>query len=161
MPVPARNTLAVIGAGPIGLEAALAALDHGFDVQVFEQGEIGSHPLAWGHVRMLTPWRTNLGAHARAHLEAAGWQTPDVETCPTGLEFAEQYLQPLARLPELKDRVHTFTQVVRVSRHGLLKNEGNAGARRWPARARGAAAPAARRAGRARRSGRGPRRSRA
>jgi len=123
MPVPARNTLAVIGAGPIGLEAALAALDHGFDVQVFEQGEIGSHPLAWGHVRMLTPWRTNLGAHARAHLEAAGWQTPDVETCPTGLEFAEQYLQPLARLPELKERVHAYAQVVQAGRRGCVAGE--------------------------------------
>ena len=55
MSLPARNTLAVIGAGPIGLEAASVALDLGFDVHLFERGEVGAHPLGWGHVRMFTP----------------------------------------------------------------------------------------------------------
>jgi len=123
MPMPARNTLAVIGAGPIGLEAAVAALDRGLDVHVFERGEAGSHPIAWGHVRMFTPWRMNLGAHGRAHLEATGWGAPQPEVHPTGLEYAEQYLQPLAGLPELKDRVHTHAQVVQVSRRGLLQTD--------------------------------------
>lgn len=131
MLLPAPNTLAVIGAGPVGLEAALAALDRGFDVQVLEQGEVGSHPLAWGHVRMFTPWRMNLGKHSRAHLEGAGWTAPDPEACPTGLELAERYLQPLAHLPELTGRIHPFTQVVQASRHGLLRGEGSdAGTRR-------------------------------
>jgi hypothetical protein len=131
MPFPAPNTLAVIGAGPVGLEAALAALDRGFDVQVLEQGEVASHPLAWGHVRMFTPWRMNLGKHSRAHLAATGWTAPDPEICPTGAELAEHYLQPLAHLPELAGRLHPFAQVVRVSRHGLMRGEGSdAGTRR-------------------------------
>jgi hypothetical protein len=125
MLLPAPDTLAIIGAGPVGLEAALAALDHGFDVQVLEQGEVGSHPLAWGHVRMFTPWRMNLGKHSRAHLEAAGWTAPDPEACPTGAELAERYLQPLAHLPEMAGRIHPFMQVVQVSRHGLLRGEGS------------------------------------
>ena len=50
MPLPARNTLAVLGAGPIGLEAASAALDAGLDVHVFERGEVAAHVIAWGHV---------------------------------------------------------------------------------------------------------------
>jgi len=124
MPLPAAHSLAIIGAGPAGLEAALAALDHGLDPRVFEQGEVGAHPLAWGHVRMFTPWRMNLGKHSRAHLEAAGWTAPDLEALPTGLELAERYLQPLAHLPELAGRVHVFTQVVQAGRHGLLRGEG-------------------------------------
>jgi thioredoxin reductase len=131
MLLPTPNTLAIIGAGPVGLEAALAALDHGFDAQVLEQGEVGSHPLAWGHVRMFTPWRMNLGKHSRAHLEATGWTAPDPEACPTGLELTERYLQPLAHLPVLAGRIHPFTQVVQASRHGLLRGEGSdAGTRR-------------------------------
>jgi thioredoxin reductase len=120
---PARNTLAVVGAGPIGLEAALAALDHGLDVHVFEQGEVGSHPLSWGHVRMFTPWRMNVGPSSAAHLAATGWTSPEPESCPTGAELAERYLAPLARLPELAGRVHTHAQVVHMSRRGALKGD--------------------------------------
>lgn len=123
MQLPARNTLAIAGAGPIGLEAAMAALDHGLDVHVFEQGEVGSHPLGWGHVRMFTPWRMNLGSHSRAHLEATGWTAPDLDACPTGAELVERYLEPLAKLPELEGRIHTHAQVVSIGRHGLLKDD--------------------------------------
>src|SRR5438876_8864398 len=123
MPPPARNSLAIVGAGPIGLEAALAALDSGFDVHVFERGEVGSHPVAWGHVRMFTPWRMNLGPRSLTHLRASGWTPPDPEELPTGLEYAEHCLQPIARLPELKDRVHAHAQVVHVSRRGALKGD--------------------------------------
>jgi thioredoxin reductase len=125
MPLPARNTLAVIGAGPVGLEVALASLDAGFDVHVFERGEVGAHPIAWGHVRMFTPWRMNVGPASRAHLERAGWQAPESEACPTGLEFAERCLEPVSRLPELAGRVHTHAQVVHVSRRGLLASDGD------------------------------------
>ena len=121
--LPARNTLAIIGAGPMGLEAAAAALDHDFDLHVFEQGEVGSHPIAWGHVRMFTPWRMNLGPAARRRLERSGWTAPDPEQCPTGNELAERYLQPLAALAEIKPRVHTHAQVVHASRSGALKGD--------------------------------------
>jgi hypothetical protein len=122
--IPARNTLAIVGAGPIGLEAAACALDRGFDVHVFERGEVGAHPIAWGHVRMFTPWKMNLGPRSTALLEAAGWSRPDPETCPTGDELATRYLQPLAALPEIGPRIHTHAQVVHISRRGALKGDG-------------------------------------
>jgi thioredoxin reductase len=123
MPLPARNSLAVIGGGPIGLEAALAALDRGFDVHVFERGEVADHVLAWGHVRLFTPWRMNLGTVGREHLEASGWKAPDAEEFPTGRELVERCLRPLAALPELRERVHTHAQVVHIGRRGLLKGD--------------------------------------
>lgn len=123
MPLPPRNTLAIIGAGPVGIEAALAAIDAGFDVHVFEQGEPGSHPIAWGHVRMFTPWRMNVGPATARHLGAASWKPPDAETCPTGLEFATTCLQRAAALPALKERLHAHAQVVQVGRRGTLKGE--------------------------------------
>ena len=123
MTLPARNTLAIVGAGPVGLEAAAAALDQGLDVHVFERGEVGAHPLGWGHVRMFTPWRMNLGPHATRRLAAAGWSAADPGECPTGADYAERYLQPLARLPELKDRVHAHAQVVHIGRRGVLKGD--------------------------------------
>jgi thioredoxin reductase len=134
MPVPARNTLAVLGAGPIGLEAALAGLDQGFDVHLFERGEVGSHPIAWGHVRMFTPWRMNLGPTSVERLRRTGWQAPDSEALPTGRELADQYLTPLGRLPELEGRLHTHAQVVHVSRSGLLKSDSSGSRRERPFR---------------------------
>ena len=136
MSTPARDTLAIVGAGPIGLEAALAALDAGFDVHVFERGEPGAHVLAWGHVRMFTPWRMNLGPASRAHLERGDWTAPADGGCPTGAEYAERYLQPVARLPELKDRVHAHAQVVHIGRQHLLKGDspGAGGRRQHPFR---------------------------
>ena len=131
---PARNTLAVIGAGPIGLEAAVTALEHGFDAHVFERGEVGAHPIAWGHVRMFTPWKMNLGPRSRARLEASGWTPPDPGAFPTGLELAERYLQSLAALPDLKPRLHTHAQVVHASRRGALKSDEGPARRERPFR---------------------------
>jgi pyridine nucleotide-disulfide oxidoreductase len=123
MPSPARHTLAIVGAGPIGLEAAAAALDAGFDVHVFERGEPGAHVVAWGHVAMFTPWRMNLGPASRARLERSGWEAPAAEGFPTGEEYAERYLRPLAALPELRDRLHAHSQVVHIGRRALLKGD--------------------------------------
>ena len=130
MPLPARNSLAVIGAGPIGLEAAAAAIDVGFDVHVFERGDVGAHAIAWGHVRMFTPWRMNIGPAAAVRLAGTDWTRPDAETCPTGRELAERYLAPLAALSELKPRVHERSRVVHVGRRGLLKADDPDSARR-------------------------------
>ena len=129
MPSFPSRSVAIVGAGPLGLEAALAALDHGLDPQVYEQGEVGAHALAWGHVRLFTPWRMNVGVHARAHLEAAGWTPPAAEELPTGLELVERYLRPLAALPELRERVHPFTQVVAAGLPGQRPGEGDPRAR--------------------------------
>ena len=136
MSTPARNTLAIVGAGPIGLEAALAALDAGFDTHLFERGDPGAHMLAWGHVRMFTPWRMNIGPSSRAHLERSSWTAPDPDACPTGAEYVERLLQPLAMLPELKGRIHAHAQVVHIGRRGLLKSDSpaNGGRREHPFR---------------------------
>jgi cation diffusion facilitator CzcD-associated flavoprotein CzcO len=123
MPVPSPHSLAIVGAGPVGLEAACAALDAGLDAHVFERGEVGAHPIAWGHVRMFTPWSMNLGPSTRARLEHAGWSAPEAGDYPTGLELARRYVEPAAALPELKDRVHTHAQVVHIGRRGLLKGD--------------------------------------
>lgn len=124
MPNPARNTLAIIGAGPVGLEAAALALEHGLDVHVFERGEVGAHAMAWGHVRMFTPWTLNLGPASVRLLVRHGWSAPDPQEHPSGAELVERYLLPLARCPELKDRVHEHAQVVHIARKGALKGDG-------------------------------------
>jgi hypothetical protein len=72
---------------------------------------------------MFTPWRRNLGPATLAHLERSGWTAPPAEETPTGLEMAERALQPAARLPEIAARIHAHSQVVHLSRRGVLKSD--------------------------------------
>jgi len=113
--------LAILGAGPIGLEAALAAAEHGIDFAVFEAApEVGGHVRRWGHVRTFTPWDMSVSPRAR---RALGASAPEGGALPMGHELARRLLEPLAALPALRGRVHTATRVVAVGREGLLKHE--------------------------------------
>ena len=48
--------IAIIGAGPIGLEAALAASERGLDFTVYEAAPtVSGNVRSWGHVRTFTP----------------------------------------------------------------------------------------------------------
>ena len=115
----------VIGAGPVGLAAAARLIERGEPFVVFEAGEAaGTSILKWGHVHVFSPWRYLIDEAARKLLEAAGWTAPDGEGYPTGREFVEHYLQPLATLPQLQPHIKTHTRVVSVARqgHDKLKN---------------------------------------
>lgn len=113
--------VAILGAGPIGLEAALAAAARGDDVTVYERaGRVGGNVARWSHVRMFTPWDLNVSARARAALGPAAPAGPGL---PSGRELVDQLLAPIASLPQLAGRIRTGTQVVAVGRQGLLKHE--------------------------------------
>src|SRR5262245_34333030 len=110
------------------------ALELGFDAHVFERGEVGAHALAWGHVKMFTPWRMNIGPASARLLARHGWSTPEASALPTGTELAERLLAPLAATPEMKSRVHAHQQVVHVARHGTRKQDRAAGRGEHPFR---------------------------
>ena len=123
---PAPRHVAILGAGPIGLDAALACVDAGWSFTVYESAPVvGAHVRAWGHVRLFTPWSMNVSPRMRAHLVNVGVPLPQLAGCyPTGDEFAEQLLDPVAALPELARSIHTGTRVLAIARQGLLKHEG-------------------------------------
>jgi len=123
MPTPARNALAIVGAGPVGLEAAAAALERGFDVHLFERGQVGAHAIALGHVRMFSTWRASVGPAGARLLARQGWTAPPADERPTGAELAERVLAPLVAAPELKTRVHEYAQVVHIGRQATLRAE--------------------------------------
>ena len=113
----------VIGAGPVGLDAALAALDAGMDVTVLEAGDsVATNVRDWGHVQFFTPWDMLLSTRMATVLDREGWPGSS-GSAPTGAEFVRTALEPLARSETLSGRIRYGARVVSVGRAGLLKHE--------------------------------------
>ena len=122
-----RLPVIVIGAGPVGLAAAVYLLAKGAEPLVLEAGaSVGANVLTWGHVRMFSPWRYNTDPEAVCLLERSGWTHPPVDDYPTGRELVDGYLRPLAELPAVHSRIRVGARVVGVSRVGLdrMKTKG-------------------------------------
>jgi thioredoxin reductase len=120
---PAR--IAVLGAGPIGLEAALYGRFLGYQVQIYEQGEVADDIRRWGHVVMFSPFAMNSSPLGLAALAAqdAGYRAPLADQLLTGRDYVERYLLPLAQTDLLQECVQTQTRVLSVGRRGLLKDQ--------------------------------------
>ena len=119
-----KPRIAILGAGPTGLEAALAAVDAGSLFTLYEAAPtVAGNVRAWGHVRLFTPWEMNVSPRMRRHLEAAGREVPEGSDCPTGRELAEKLFEPLASLPEIEPNLRLGVRVLSVGRQGLLKHE--------------------------------------
>jgi hypothetical protein len=118
-------TIAILGAGPIGLEAALYARFLGYDVRIYERGRVADSVLRWGHVRMFTPFAMNCSTLGLAALAAQDphYRPPDEAVCPAGREWAERYLLPLAETDLLADHVLPHTSVLAVSRWNAWKGQ--------------------------------------
>ncbi|MFD3333921.1 FAD-dependent oxidoreductase [Streptomyces sp. NPDC058700] len=107
----------VIGAGPAGLAAAAHLVERGLDPLVLEAGSAaGSAVREWGHVRLFSTWSEVVDPAAEKLLAPTGWVKPDAATYPSGADWAERYLQPLADV--LGDKVRYGATVTGVSRVG-------------------------------------------
>lgn len=118
------SRIAIIGAGPIGLEAALFASQQGFEVTVLERGRVADNVRAWGHVRLFSPFAMNVSPWGRAALEESGNEKiPADDALLTGSQFAEQYLIPLSQHPRLSGVVRENTEVTAIGRADCWKGD--------------------------------------
>jgi len=117
--------IAVLGAGPIGLEAALYARNLGLTVAIYERGRIAEFMQRWGHVRLFTPFGMNSTFLGRAAVAPTNprHELPSDADCISGREHVAAYLDPLAKSPALKDCLRAETLVVAVGRRGYLKDD--------------------------------------
>lgn len=109
-----NRSIAILGAGPIGLEAATLAQKLGWDFTVYEAGHVADSVKQWGHVRFFSPWALNVSP----------WQTvldisERADQFPTGAEFRAQYLMPLAE--RLGDRLKLGHRILGISHRDVLK----------------------------------------
>jgi len=120
---------AVLGGGPLGLEAALYAKQLGHTVWLFErEAEIAHDVRAWAHVGMFTPWSANrsplgemLLREAVRKEKVAVRKFPPGRLYPSGGEFFALYLEPLALL--LGESVLVETRVAAIGRSFLFPDE--------------------------------------
>ncbi len=115
------HPLVIVGAGPIGLAAAAHAQSRGLATVVLESGAAaGSAVREWGHVRLFSAWGELVDPIAEKLLSPTGWTRPEPATYPTGAEWAEAYLAPLARALAATDEVEVRfgSRVVGIAKHG-------------------------------------------
>ena len=116
--------IAILGAGPAGLEAALAATEAGRDFLLFEAGAtVAGQIERWRHVRLFTPWSMNVSPRMREALTAIGQPPPDDDRCPTGGDLIDHVLGPIGALPGIAQSLRLSTAAERVGRMGLLKHQ--------------------------------------
>lgn len=107
----------VIGAGPGGLAAAAHLVDRGIEPLVLEAGTTaGTAVREWAHVRLFSRWGEVVDPAAEKLLAPTGWVKPAEDTYPSGGDWAERYLQPLADV--LGEQVRYDARVTGVSRTG-------------------------------------------
>jgi thioredoxin reductase len=124
--------LAILGAGPIGLEAALQAAVLKLPFTVYERGRVGEHLHRWGHVRVFSPFGMNSTPLGKARIRADQPQhtLPADSDLLTGREHLTAYLEPLAQSPLLRDHIRKETTVLHIGRRGFLKEDHPGDARR-------------------------------
>jgi thioredoxin reductase len=116
------KSVAVIGAGPVGLAAAAHLLERSLEPIVLEAGPEAGHAVRqWQHVQLFSPWKYNIDKAAARLLAPIGWNSPDPHVYPTGAELLERYIGPLATRTSLKDVIRTSSRVTSVSRVGFDK----------------------------------------
>lgn len=114
-PATAELPVVVIGAGPTGLAAAAHLVGRGIEPLVLEAGpRAGAAVRAWSHVRLFSTWAEVVDPAAERLLAPTGWTRPDPASYPSGGDWADRYLEPLAEV--LGDRVRLGATVTGVSR---------------------------------------------
>lgn len=110
----------VIGAGPMGIAAAIGAAARGFDVTVLERDDVGSSLRTWGPTRFFSPLSMNVSPAMRALLGAS---LPDEHALLTGPEYADRVLVPLSESEPLRGRVRRGVRATAIGRRGLTRTD--------------------------------------
>jgi thioredoxin reductase len=126
----AESRLAILGAGPIGLEAALYARALQMPFTIYERGRPADHVWRWGHVRLFSPFGMNVTpvGRAAAKKQKPGQEFPRDDACLTGREHVSAYLGPIA--DSLQGNLQADTLILQIGKRGLHKEDDPNGAGR-------------------------------
>src|SRR3954467_2466495 len=111
---PAR--LAIIGAGPIGLEAALYARFLGYEVVIYERSEVAANVRPNADQLLDTPFHENSTTLGIAAIEAQdeSYVPPSANDVLTRQQWLDRYLLPLSQTDLLADHLRLHTTVISI-----------------------------------------------
>lgn len=113
--------LAVVGAGPMGIEAALYARQLGLSVVVLEQTKAGATAAhACKQIAMFSPWQSSFSPLGIDVLRAHGGFTPPSEPM-TWSDYLSTYLEPVARFSDLE--ICYETRVIGIARSEISRTD--------------------------------------
>ena len=118
MAVDTPAVIAIVGAGPIGLEAALYARYLGYDVRVYERGRVVERLQQATHAGPGTPWGSSTSPLGVAAIcaQRPDWRPPTADAILASGELAATYFLPLADSDLLADCVLVGTEVLSIER---------------------------------------------
>lgn len=125
MAVDTPATIGIIGAGPIGLEAALYGRYLGYDVIVFEKRKLedivreAEGRVTWEYAKDLV---SPLGVMA-IQTQDESWQPPEPSERWTVAEWWAKYLRPLAESDLVVDSIRFDSHVATIARSDWRKHE--------------------------------------
>lgn len=108
----------VLGAGPCGLAAALAATRRGHDVTILERDVVGASLRRWGTTRFFSPLAMNVPPIARELVPL-----PPPDAILTGNAFVDDVLLPLASTPLLTNRIGEHHTVLAIGRTRMSRGD--------------------------------------
>ena len=116
-------TIAILGAGPVGLETGLYARYLGYDVMILERDDIAANVRRWGHLRMFSPFQHICSPLGLAALRAqnADYRPPLADARLTGRQWLDDYLSPLSHTDLLADHIVCGATVLGVLRPHFVK----------------------------------------
>lgn len=116
--------IAIVGAGPIGLEAALAARSRGHEVALYEAGDVGEHLRRFGHAVLFTPFSMSSTEAGRRLLRQTGADLPADDALLRASDLVDRYLVPLVHRSGLRDSIREHARVTDIAREGTTKARG-------------------------------------
>jgi len=120
-----RATLAILGAGPVGLEAALVAARLKIDFIWLERGQAGEHLNRWGHLQTHAPLRTLVSEIGLEELHKAGveeFMSP-LDELATGRSWRDGYLSLLLETPLLLGKLQKSVEAIAAGRDNRLRED--------------------------------------
>jgi hypothetical protein len=111
-------TVAILGGGPVGIEAALYARFLGYFVLLFDARRVGSRLVRWGDFPLANSWSDATSSLGLAALEAQGMldDLPELDAVVSCREYVEKYITPIAKSDLIIESVQINSPVISISR---------------------------------------------